>query len=203
MDIVPPKSIPITDSSSDDVSSEMQPTEAPAEHALSEETQLIAAAPEETVQAEASSVPAVDTIPSDEVVTESASPDDTDSPVTEPPVDQSSEVGADQSLSTENNPMAINKPVEPIKHKAPKMAVIVAVVIGLMLIGVVIFAYSRSHKSASSSTKSSSQNTAKATSPASVDQASKDLDTTLSKADDSKDFAANDLADTILALNLT
>ncbi len=130
-------------------------------------------------------VTAADTI-SDE--SEAPVGDATPTKGTEP--DPKSEPGND-------NPMAI-PPAPAGTHKgAPKAAIVVAVIIALALAALTVFAYM---KTKNDSKQSVNDRASSSVTASDVDQASKDLDTSLNKADDTKDFPESDLTDQNLGL---
>lgn len=188
MDVVPPRSIPITVTDSSTSSAEM-PSRLEASNSTAPNTQAIditvpATLPEDGISP--TTAPAVEVEPS---------------PITQ------AEDTAGHSPSSENSPdtvapgspMAINKPIEPIKHAAPKAAIIVAIVIGLLLIGVVIFAYTQMQKKTATVQPIKNSQTSGVT-PGAIDQTANGLDASLNKTDDAKDFVVSDLADTTLGL---
>jgi len=90
------------------------------------------------------------------------------------------------------------------KKKKPVVAIIVAIVIALGLGAATVFLYMKySRNSNSSNTSGTSQQASNTITPATisdVDQASKQLDTSLAQADDNKDFAATAFSDQTLGL---
>ncbi len=87
------------------------------------------------------------------------------------------------------------------KKKKPVLAIIVAIVIALGLAAATVFLYMKYYRTSSKTSNTSQQ--ASAVTPATtsdVDQASKQLDTSLAQADDSKDFATTAISDQSLGL---
>ncbi len=110
----------------------------------------------------------------------------------------------EQPADPDHNPLAI-PPQAAHKSGAPVVAVVVAIIVALALAGLVIFTFMKSKNASSTSKKApttaATQTTAKPlASPADVDATNKDIDTSLSKTDDTKDFPAADLSDKSLGL---
>ena len=125
-----------------------------------------------------------------------AQPENTE--VATPPVDtaptaeaQTTEAPADQST-----PLAAAAPIS--QHKKPLVPVIVAIVIGLALIGVAGFAYMNQDKTPAPTT--SSQNPAPQVTAADVDATNKAVDDSLATTNNAVDFDDATLSDAALAL---
>jgi len=104
--------------------------------------------------------------------------------------------------ATEPSPLAIPAHASH-KSGAPVLAIAAAVVVALALAGLVVFTFMNSKKDTVGSNNSipASQTASKPlASPADVDATNKEIDASLSKIDDSKDFSAADLSDATLGL---
>jgi uncharacterized protein HemX len=97
------------------------------------------------------------------------------------------------------NPMAITQP-GPKKSGTPKGAVIAAIIIGLALAAVAVFAYKKTQMKDHSTTNvtTSTQNSKVTTKD--VDDTTQAIDDNLKTIDDTKDFADTNLSDTSLGL---
>lgn len=101
--------------------------------------------------------------------------------------------------SGNQNPMAINAaPGTPHKSGAPVGVIIVAVIIGLTLAALAVFAYLKTNKPSAGNTANQSQQSG--VTPAEVDQTTKGIDESMKSLDDSKDFSQDDLSDPTLGL---
>lgn len=116
--------------------------------------------------------------------------------------DSTSQNNALPAEPTPTTPPAGQTPVKPKKNT---MAVVLAIVIAIVLAAVAVYAYMKLNKkkTTTNSTASTSQTTATAATTvkaADIAQTSKDLDTSLAKVDDTKDFSSADLSDSALGL---
>lgn len=134
-----------------------------------------------------------------EAPTETVAPEDTKSEiVTETPELAPAVTGSEESSDqppADKNPLAIDQPPKK-KSGAPVAAIIVAIVIAIVLAGLTVYAWMKTSKKTATTTQTT---TAKVTTN-DVDQAGKDVDNTLSKTNDSKDFSSADLTDQTLGL---
>lgn len=107
----------------------------------------------------------------------------------------------DQPADPAPNPLAI-PPEAAHKSGAPVVAIVVAILVALGLAALVVFTFMKSKNNSTSSTNTSATQTATKplASPADVDTTDKELDASLNKLDDSKDFATTDLSDKSLGL---
>lgn len=101
---------------------------------------------------------------------------------------------------TEQQPQSPPKPA----HKAPVIAVFVAMAVCLVLTGLVVLAYVKSKNDTKTSTTSSSNGTTPVekpqASPDDIDQTNNAIDESLSSVNDDSDFAASALSDQALGL---
>lgn len=90
------------------------------------------------------------------------------------------------------------------QHKAPLIAIFVAMAICLVLTGLVVFTYIKSKNDTKTGTTTSSNSTTTVekpqASPDDIDQTSAEIDETLSSVNDDADFAASALSDQALGL---
>lgn len=196
MDVQPPKTVPTTEfTPSDSVTIPVTETESEASVAEPTSAPVFEQSPVEPPPEQAPEAPA-------EVPVSEETPPTDPAPITEnsdsPPVSEST---ADTSAPGADNPMAIDHTQQPVAHKksgAPMAAIIVAIVIAITLAALTVFAYMKS-KSDTKITSKSAPTAAAALTAADVDQAGQEMDATLQKADDTKDFA-NELNDASLGL---
>lgn len=121
-------------------------------------------------------------------------------PVQEPPATSNSgETKPEDNKPVPDQPQP-QKPHEPHKG-APTVAIVIAIIVAIGLAGVVIFAYMQSRNSDTIERTDTQSLTEKPqASVTDVDTASQEIDSELEKANDSTDFAANDLDDSTLGL---
>lgn len=105
-----------------------------------------------------------------------------------------SEAPADQQPA----PLAAEAPKT--AHKKPVIPVLIAVVIGLALIGVASFAYMQQDKPKDNLANTSQTPAKEETTPADIDSVNKSVDDDLSTTNDAADFDDATLSDTNLAL---
>ncbi|HSX23815.1 MAG TPA: hypothetical protein VLE74_01820 [Candidatus Saccharimonadales bacterium] len=122
--------------------------------------------------------------------------DSADNSVDTPPTDTNGTLPND-------NPLAARP--QPIKqHKAPVVAILLAVIVAVALASLVVFMFlkNRNNQSASRAQTSASQTVAPKpqASASDVDATNQQIDSSLKKTDDSKDFSTSDLSDTSLGL---
>lgn len=100
------------------------------------------------------------------------------------------------------NPLAATPPTGPKKSGKPMLVIVIAVVIALALAALVVVIFLKPKKNTAGTTNSTSNQTAPKplASPADVDNTNKEIDTSLSKVNDSTDFASTDLSDKALGL---
>lgn len=115
---------------------------------------------------------------------------------------QSGTTSADASTPTDPNPMAIPAHAGQ-KSNGPVVAIVVAIVVALALGGLVIFTFSKT-KDNSAKTNSSAGPAPVVSkplaSPADVDTTTQELEASLSKIDEDKDFSSEELSDKSLGL---
>lgn len=123
---------------------------------------------------------------------------------------QAEKANPDATDKLAENPLAISG--QPKKKSAPLAAIIVAVVVALALSGLVLFVYMKSKSSTkqsaynNSKTKTAKANTSQGIAPkpqatvSDIDATNKDIDTSLTKIDDIRDFSSTDLSDAALGL---
>jgi hypothetical protein len=114
-------------------------------------------------------------------------------------VPENPETHADQP--TEQPPY--QQPTVPKGHKAPVVAIILAMIVCLALSGLIVYKFISSKKSNVGTTTSSNSNPTVAkpqASPADVDQTSSDVDQALNSVNDAADFSANAISDQSLGL---
>jgi hypothetical protein len=103
------------------------------------------------------------------------------------------------SQPTENNPLAIDSAAHTHKSNVPVAAIALAVLIAIVLIGITVFAYIRTKNDGAATTTKTNLVQPKVTTQ-DVDQTSTEIDGTVNKVDDTKDFAGEDLTDKALGL---
>lgn len=135
-------------------------------------------------------------------------PTPTDTPPTPEPI---APPESDQAVVTEEAPVAPDQPSDQAPlvahpaesehhHKKPIVAVLVAVVVALGLAGVAIFAYQDLNKKKTADKAQTLPVTETETTPADVDDVTKEIDTNLNGTNDAADFDDNSLSDTNLNL---
>lgn len=184
-DVQAPKTAPAPDSDASAIPVTENNVDEPDQEVPVAET---AAAPGSAVEETASA------LPENTPVSESTPPADT------PPVDPPQSPPSD---TTPDAPAAA-PPAAPKKHGAPVVAILLAVIVAVALAGVAVFMYLKS-KNAETLIKGSESSTQTVVekpqaSPSDVDTTTKEIDDTLTRADDAADFSANELSDTSLGL---
>lgn len=96
-------------------------------------------------------------------------------------------------------------PPAPHKKGKPVLVIAIAIVVALGLAALVVFTFMKTKKDTVGTNKTANSTTTQTAakplaSPADVDSTSKELETSLSKVDDSKDFSSADLSDKSLGL---
>lgn len=106
-------------------------------------------------------------------------------------------------VATESNPLAI-PPVLPPKSGKPILVIAVAVIVAIGLAGLVVFTFMKTKSDTGNSRPNNSSGAAPTTkpqaSPADVDATTQEIEGSLNKIDDSKDFSSTDLGDKSLGL---
>lgn len=97
------------------------------------------------------------------------------------------------------NPLAI-PPVAPKKAATPVLPIVIAITIALALAALVVFMFVKNKNSTVKESANTSQSAKPVVTPADVDGAQQQIDTGLSKMNDTTDFAGADLTDKTLGL---
>ncbi|MDB5186457.1 MAG: hypothetical protein JWL85_980 [Candidatus Saccharibacteria bacterium] len=181
MDVQPPRSIPVTVTTTDTEKEPATPS-----------TPLAPPTVETPVAA-----PAVEEPAPDQAL--SAAPEAAE--VATPEAETTIPVSSDHPVTP--NPLAIPELSPPHKKGAPLVAVIVAVVIAVVLAGITVFAYLKTKDAAPAAQQTSnsvSEQTAKPVTATEVDATNTQLEEDLKAVDEDKDFNSSDLSDQSLGL---
>ncbi len=139
--------------------------------------------------------------PGDSPAAAPASPEPTESLISEPKL---AEPAAEAPTPAPEAHSPANTPHLPAKNGAPVAAIVIAAVVATALAGLVIFSYFKAKNSdtVKRSDAASSQTVVEKpqASTADVDTTNQEIDTSLQQANDSTDFAAAELSDTALGL---
>ena len=130
-------------------------------------------------------------------------------PVAEaPPVEPTTQVTDAPMPATaepsETAPLSAAPTAATAKHKSPKLVIIIAVLVGVLLAVIAVIGYKNTDKQASTGTnqQSSQQSTAtqETVTASDVDSTEKDIDSALSETNDATDFDTTSLSDESLSL---